>query len=78
MHLDATTGCRFTDADGKSFRVYFNGAHVCISEMDRQVVFAREEPGEQGWYDEKHRALVKAAEAFEKALRNAIKTENHQ
>lgn len=67
-------GCRITDLEGRTYRVSINSYNVCISTMDRRVVFRREFADADTWLDAPHRKITKALSDLERALREAVGT----
>ena len=46
---------------------YINSYHVCIRHGDK-VVFQREDPGADNWYDDAHKEVCKAIQALDNVL----------
>ncbi len=57
--------------DLSKYSVYINSSHVCIREKDT-VVYQRETPFADNWYDESHTRIVKAIQELEQALCDAV------
>lgn len=72
MYVDKLMYTQYGKQGMPVFKVEINSAHVVIMKGD-EVVFERTKPlDDDTWYDEKHKKIVDALHALERAFDKAI------